>query len=72
MDIEKGSLKAQLESIELNQRIQADRIRKLEKVIDTRATPLWKRVVFRVDGWPSWAYLADSPSWRPWRKWFTS
>jgi hypothetical protein len=39
----------------------ADRVRLIEKMIDTRATPLWKRVVFRLDGWPGWVTVAENP-----------
>lgn len=40
---------------------------------DTLQTPLWKRVLFRLDGWPGQRNLnADRPAWRPWRKWWVS
>lgn len=48
------------------------RVRYLEKVIDTRATPLWRRILFRIDGWPTWAIVAKAPAWRPWRHFWTS
>ena len=49
-----------------------NRVRLLEKMIDTRNTPLWKRALFRLDGWPRWTVVADKPAWRPWRRWWRS
>lgn len=69
-DIE--SMKAEIESLLVNVTDSATRIRHLEEIIDTRNTPLWKRIVFRLDGWPSWVVVAEAPQWRPWRKWWTS
>jgi hypothetical protein len=41
--------------------------------LDTLQTPVWRRIVFRLDGWPGQRDLnADRPSWRPWRRWWTS
>lgn len=48
------------------------RVRYLEKVLDTRNTPLWKRILFRIDGWPTWTVVAAKPAWRPWRRWWRS
>ena len=46
--------------------------RKQQDWIDTfLATPTWKRWVFILDGWPGHR-LTDSPSWRPWRRWWVS
>ena len=40
---------------------------------DALQTPLWKRIVYRLDGWPGRRDLnADKPAWRPWRRWWTS
>jgi len=61
-----------LDSLRFNLDQQVNRLRMLEKMMDTRATPLWKRIVFRIDGWPSWTVVAQKPQWRPWRKWWTS
>lgn len=34
---------------------------------DTLQTPLWKRLLFRLDGWPGQSNLnADRRAWRPW------
>jgi hypothetical protein len=63
---------ARLASLEFNDEQLAGRVRTLEKMMDTRATPLRRRVVFRLDGWPSWAVVAEQPAWRPWRKWWMS
>lgn len=40
---------------------------------ETLQTPIWKRLLFRIDGWPGQRNLnADRPGWRPWRRWWTS
>lgn len=40
---------------------------------DTLQTALWKRVLFRLDGWPGQRDLnAQAPAWRPWRRWWRS
>jgi hypothetical protein len=57
---------------EANLKELARRLRLVEKALDTRATPLWKRILFRLDGWPSWAIVAERPTWRPWRRWYRS
>jgi hypothetical protein len=49
-----------------------NRVRELEKMIDTKDTPLWLRIVFRLDGWSPWYHVDKKPRWRPWRKWWTS
>ena len=48
------------------------RVRTLEKHEDTRGSVWWKRVLFRLDGWPRAGVIADKPAWRPWRRWYTS
>lgn len=48
------------------------RLRYVEKILDTRATPWWKRVVFWLDGWGPWWQIRPWPAWRPWRRWWTS
>lgn len=63
---------AEIESLKINRDQQAGRIRLLEKMMDTRRTPLWKRIIFRIDGWPSWPHVDTAPAWRPWRRWWTS
>lgn len=66
-----GSVDAEIESLWVNIRQQAARIRELEKMLDVWASPWWKRLLFWLDGWPA-NRLADRPAWRPWRRWFTS
>lgn len=66
------SMASEIESLWVNVNQLADRARTLEKMIDTRSAPLWKRIVFRIDGWPAWTAVADTPAWRPWRRWWTS
>jgi hypothetical protein len=63
---------ARVASLEFNQDQLAARVRLLEKMLDTRSTPLWRRVVFRLDGWPAWHVVAERPVWRPWRRWWRS
>lgn len=70
--LDEGSVEAEIASLWENVRQLANRTRFLEKLIDTRSTPLWKRVVFRLDGWPPWHVLAEKPAWRPWRRFWTS
>lgn len=38
----------------------------------TLNTPVWKRLLFRIDGWGPWHIVRDSPKWRPWRNWWVS
>jgi hypothetical protein len=52
------------------------RVTELERVVsdmrqkfDTLETPLWKRLWFRVDGWPGQMNLnAEGRAWRPWHR----
>jgi hypothetical protein len=67
-----ADLDAQIESLLVNVQQHAVRVRVLEDRFDTRDTPLWKRIVFRLDGWPAWHVVAEKPRWRPWRRWWTS
>jgi hypothetical protein len=49
--------------VEELERIVSDHAQRL----DTLQTPLWKRVWFRIDGWPGQNDLnADKRQWRPW------
>lgn len=44
-----------------------------EQRFDTLQTSLWKRMLFRLDGWPGQRDLnAEAPAWRPWRSWWRS
>jgi len=47
-------------------------VRHLEKIVDTMSSPWWKRLLFRLDGWPSGWIVASAPAWRPWRRWYRS
>lgn len=54
------SLNAKVENLE---RVVSDHAQRF----DTLQTPLWKRVWFRIDGWPGQRDLnADRRRWRPW------
>jgi hypothetical protein len=58
---------ARFASIEVNMEQLQHRVRDLEKRFDTLQTPLWKRLWFRIDGWPGMKNLnATKRSWRPW------
>lgn len=65
-------LETQVASLQFNQTQQAHRIRLMEKRFDTLNTPVWKRLLFRIDGWGAWHYVKPKPRWRPWRRWWTS
>ncbi len=47
-------------------RLEGD-VSDMQQRFDTLQTPWWKRVWFRVDGWPGQNNLnAPGRSWRPW------
>lgn len=52
-------------SLWINQRDLAGRVRLLEKMLDTKDSPWWKRLWWRIDGWPAW-YRVGRRSRRPW------
>ena len=60
-----------IDSLWVNYRQLEARVRLLEDLVDVNASPLWKRVLFVIDGWPL-NRVVDRPQWRPWRRWFTS
>jgi len=63
-----ADLRAEIESLKVNNRQQAGRIRYLEKLVDTYLhSPVWKRIWFYVDGWPA-DEIASRPKPRPWRR----
>jgi len=72
VEISEASVRAELDSLIFNDRQLAQRVRLLEKMIDTANTPLWKRILFRIDGWPRWTVVADCQAWRPWHRWYRS
>lgn len=63
---------ADIESLKFNDTQLAGRIRKIEKYFDTLDTPVWKRILFRLDGWGPWYQVRERPRWRPWHRWWTS
>lgn len=63
------SLRAEIDSLIQNHALLENRVRDMEKRFDTLQTPLWKRVWFRVDGWPGQRNLnAPGRAWRPWHR----
>jgi len=47
-------------------------VKRLDKEGETFwRTPLWKRIVFALDGW-SWHQIQTKPQWRPWHRWWNS
>lgn len=61
------SVAAEIASLKFNIELLSARVRHLEKCLDTLQSPLWKRALFRLDGWPGQRNLnADHRSWRPW------
>ena len=55
-----ASMHVRIEALELEVRDQAQRF-------DTLQTPLWRRLLFRLDGWPGQRDLnAERRAWRPW------
>jgi len=60
-------------SLEQEVRSLTVKIEALEQIVsdhaqrfDTLQTPLWKRLLFRLDGWPGQRDLNGSRAWRPW------
>jgi hypothetical protein len=58
---------AEFESLKLNVDLLTDRVRLLEKMLDTKDAWWWKRLWWRIDGWPPW-YQVGPRSSRPWRR----
>jgi hypothetical protein len=61
---------AQVESLRVNVHGEGqlwELVRDHEQRFDTLQSPLWKRLLFRLDGWPGQRDLnAARRSWRPW------
>jgi hypothetical protein len=63
-----------MSSLEQEVRSLTVKVELLEQIVidhaqrfDTLQTPLWKRICFRIDGWPGQKDLnANGRSWRPW------
>lgn len=69
MALTDADVEAQLASLLVNQRSHAERIHYLEELVDTYMhSPLWKRILFSIDGWPA-DRIASQPSPRPWHRW---
>jgi chorismate-pyruvate lyase len=49
-----------------------EEVRHMQKQLSTLGSPWWRRVLFRLDGWPPWWIVAERPKWRPWRRWWRS
>lgn len=59
---------ARIESLTVNLTQAQREIRILQKQVETLWTPLWKRVWFRINGWP-WYEVVERPKPRPWHRW---
>ena len=55
----------EIESLWLNVNQLAGRVRLLEKMLDTKDSPWWKRLWWRLDGFPAW-YRVGPRKRRPW------
>lgn len=63
---------AHINSLTNNVRQLQARVRYMEDLFDTYFdTPLWKRLLFVIDGWPMDG-ITNRPNKRPWRRWWTS
>jgi len=61
-----ASLSVRIDQAERDLRDHAQRF-------DTLQTPILRRAIFRLDGWPGQRNLnAERPAWRPWRRWWRS
>lgn len=50
--MDQASLEAEVESLKINQALLWEAVRDMQKRFDTLQTPMWKRIWFRIDGWP--------------------
>lgn len=56
-----------LKSLTVNMEQLNLKVSDINQRLDTLQTPLWKRVWFRIDGWPGQNNLnAERRAWRPW------
>lgn len=61
------SLQAEVESLKVNVEQLLHKVSDHEQRFDTLQTPMWKRLWFRIDGWPGIKDLnANKRSRRPW------
>ena len=67
LEHEVASLRAEVRSLQVNVDELWQLVRDHAQRFDTLQTPLWKRLLFRLDGWPGQRDLnADRRAWRPW------
>ena len=67
--MDESSVEAEIESLWINIGLLFDRVRDTEKRFDTLQSPWWKRLWFRIDGWPGIRDLnAPQRAWRPWHR----
>ena len=60
---------AEIDSLLINVEQIQQMVRDHEQRLDTLQTPLWKRIWFRIDGWPGQRNLnATRRAWRPWHR----
>lgn len=57
----------EIASLRTNYVTLAARVRLLEKMLDTKASPWWWRLWWRIDGWPAW-YRVGPRAPRPWHR----
>jgi len=62
------SMEVEIASLKVNMEQTQHRVRHLEKCLDTLQTPLWKRIWFRIDGWPGQKNLNGTRARRPWHR----
>ena len=61
------NFEAEIKSLKVNQTQLWAELRDVQKRLDTPQSPLWKRLWFRIDGWPGIRDLnAERRAWRPW------
>lgn len=67
--MDESSVEAEIESLWTNIGLLSDRVRDTEKRFDTLQSPWWKRLWFRIDGWPGIRDLnAPRRARRPWHR----
>lgn len=67
MSDDPASLRAEIESLKVNVLQLQERTMDHEQRFDTLQTRWWRRLWFRIDGWPGIVDLnADRRAWRPW------
>jgi len=73
LELELDSHRAELDSLRINFDQLWEKTMDHAQRFETLQTPAWRRLLFRIDGWPGQRDLnADSPAWRPWRRWWRS